>query len=130
MSLGGQPRASPTKPTPRHAEILVRDMGVTGPAVKTPGAKVERRGAAEDEDPGEALLDERTVRMYRSGTARANYLAMDRPDLAFATKELCRRMAAPRVQDWVALERLTRYLAAEPRLVLPLIHISEPTRPY
>jgi hypothetical protein len=57
------------------------------------------------------------VRKYRSGTARANYLAMDRPDLAFATKELCRRMSAPRVQDWVALERLTRYLAAEPRLV-------------
>ena len=36
----------------------------------------------------------------RSLAARANYLAMDRPDLAFAAKELCRRMSAPLEEAW------------------------------
>jgi hypothetical protein len=44
-------------------------------------------------------------------------LAQDRPDLAFATKELCRRMAAPRCGDLKALHRLIRYLAKERRVV-------------
>ena len=52
------------------------------------------------------------------GAARANYLAQDRADICYATKELCRRMHAPCKRDIVALERLVKYLASEPRLVL------------
>ena len=57
------------------------------------------------------------VRRFRSGAARANYLSLDRPDLSFATKELCRRMSAPSRRDWLALQRIARYLLVEGRLV-------------
>ena len=71
---------------------------------------------AKDEEE-EVLLGEEETRAFRSGAARANYLAMDRADIAFATKELCRRMTAPREQDKAALIRVARYLSAEPRMV-------------
>ena len=37
---------------------------------------------------------------YRALAARLNYLALDRPDLQFATKEIARHMAAPTVARW------------------------------
>ena len=54
---------------------------------------------------------------FRAIAARANYLGMDRPEIAFATKELCRRMTAPRRCDMRALGRVARYLKGAPRLV-------------
>ena len=57
------------------------------------------------------------ARLFRSCAARANYLGMDRPDLAFAAKELCRRMSAPREGDLEALRRLAQYLLHAPRIV-------------
>ena len=33
--------------------------------------------------------------MFRALSARANFLAQDRPDIAFSTKELCREFAIP-----------------------------------
>jgi hypothetical protein len=99
---------------PRHAEILAREVGAAGPAVRTPGTKGDKAKAGEAE---EELLDEAATRWFRSGAARANYLAMDRPEMAFATKELCRRMSAPTVADAAALRRVARYLVDEPRLV-------------
>jgi hypothetical protein len=98
---------------PRHAELLAREVGAAGPAVRTPGAK----GSEKKKDEEEELLDDAATRWFRSGAARANYLAMDRPELAFATKELCRRMSAPTVSDAAALRRVARYLADEQRLV-------------
>ena len=53
----------------------------------------------------------------RATAARANYLALDRPEVAYAAKELCRRMSAPRQRDKVALRRLCRYLLGVPRVV-------------
>ena len=41
---------------------------------------------------------------------------MDRPDLAFATKELCRRMVAPVRGDLRALRRVAQYLVTSARL--------------
>ena len=62
-------------------------------------------------------MTEAEVRAYRGGAARANYLGMDRPELAFATKELCRRMTSPSRRDLGALGRVARYLAGCPRVV-------------
>ena len=62
-------------------------------------------------------MGEEETKKFRAGEARANHLALDRPDLSFATKELCRRMSAPRGSDVEALQRVARYLANEPRLV-------------
>ena len=55
----------------------------------------------------ETPLDEASAHRFRSTAARANFLALDRPDLAFATKELCRIMAAPKKSDISALRRVS-----------------------
>ena len=55
--------------------------------------------------------------MYRAISARANYLAQDRPDIAFSTKELCREFAVPNRDSYVKLKRVCRYLIGLPRLV-------------
>ena len=98
---------------PRHAELLARDYG-EGTSVTTPGTKeiIKTKGEEEEEE----LTPEETT-WYRAGAARANYLGMDRPELAFATKELCRRMMGPRRGDLRALGRVARYLAGAVRVV-------------
>ncbi len=44
-------------------------------------------------------------------------MPLERPDLAFATNELCRRMSAPTQSDLEALRRLARYLLSVSRVV-------------
>ena len=47
----------------------------------------------------------------------ALYLAADHPDIQFATKEVCRWMAATTNISEAALKRSARYLKGESRLV-------------
>jgi hypothetical protein len=89
---------------PRHAEILIRGVAGAERALSAPGTH-----SKDFEDPSadaEAELPDTVARLFRSFAARANYLALDRPDLAQATKELCRRMSAPRAADLRALARV------------------------
>ena len=58
--------------------------------------------------------------------ARANYLAQDRLDIAFATKELSRGMSSPKLSDWNQLKKLGRYLIQHPRAVLPFNYQADP----
>ena len=62
-------------------------------------------------------LDEQKHAVYRAIVARANYLAPDRPDIAFAAKDLARSMSSPCRGDWDRLKRLARYLKGKPRVV-------------
>ena len=39
---------------------------------------------------------------YKAIVARMNYLAADRPDIAFAVKEAAREMSNPHLQDGIA----------------------------
>ncbi len=99
---------------PRHAEIIVRGVAGAERALSAPGTSSKEFEAA----PGEGeLLPERTASLFRSFAARANYLALDRPDISQATKELCRRMSAPKAADLRALARVARYLAGAGRVV-------------
>ena len=95
---------------PRHAELLARDLETSGPAVRTAGAKATK------EDYESTLLLGTAIKQFISGAARANYLSLDRADLSFATKGMCRRMATPRESDWAALLRIVKYLKSEPRV--------------
>ena len=63
---------------------------------------------------------------YRAAAARLNYLALDRPDILFASKECSRRMSAPRNGDWTALKRVVRYLIGRPRLVWKFVWQDAP----
>ena len=80
---------------PRHDEQLVRDLERFGEAavrspLTSPGLK---RGAEAVESA--TPLGQVATHWYRARAARANYLSMDRPDIGFAAKECCRKMAAP-----------------------------------
>ena len=54
---------------------------------------------------------------FRGVAARCNYLAFDRPDIQFATKEICREMSRPTTGSLRRLKRLGQYLRGKPRLV-------------
>ena len=69
-------------------------------------------------DYDETALNTEEASRYRALTARANYLAQDRPDIEFSVKEVARRMARPRQQDWIWLKRLARYLIGAPRAAI------------
>ena len=102
---------------PRHVEQLVRDLERMGEeAARTPLSSPGFKRDAEAVEASTPLGPEATHE-YRALAARANFLSMDRPDLGFAAKECCRKMATPTTVDWAALVRLTRYLAGRPRLV-------------
>ena len=57
----------------------------------------------------EAELCPREAREYRAAAARLKYLAHDRPDILFASKECSRMMSALCNGDWTALQRVVRY---------------------
>ena len=48
--------------------------------------------------------------LYRRGVAIVNFLAQDRGDLSYASKELSRRMSSPMASDLPAMKRVARYL--------------------
>jgi hypothetical protein len=98
---------------PRQAEKLIHECGMEGSnSVSTPGLKETAAQVAED-----VLLEPRLNTAYRSSAARANYLAADRVDIQYASKEVCRWMSAPTTNGWTGLKRLTRFLCGLPRLV-------------
>ena len=55
--------------------------------------------------------------MFRGVAARCNYLSLDRLDLQYAAKEICRYMSSPCVRSWGKLKRLARYLVDQPAVV-------------
>ena len=62
------------------------------------------------------VLDPRETTRFRALAARANFLAVDRPDIIFAAKELTRKMAEPTKEDWEKLVRPGRHLKTRPKL--------------
>ena len=100
----------------RHAELLIRESGLneTSRPLTNPGRKLTRK----EEDEEEFDLSLARASSYRQQVARANFLAVDRPDISFSVKELCRHMAAPTNKNEEALKRLARYLLGCPRLVV------------
>ena len=91
-------------------QILVKELNLTD-SKSAPTAGVKRT-----EQKDEVLTPEESSR-FRSLTMRVGYLALDRPDIAFACKELARAMAKPCRSDWNGLKRLVRYLHGVPRLI-------------
>jgi hypothetical protein len=98
----------------RHADILVREMNLEeANSVKTPGE--DAKPWWEDEDAEKLKGKEETK--FRAMAARCNYLALDRADIQYPTKEICRGMANPSKGDVRKLRRLVRYLVERRRVV-------------
>ena len=99
---------------PRHVEIVLEQLKMEdAKAVTTPGTRDEGRTTMDNED----KLNEKDATKYRAIVARFNYLSPDRPDIAYAVKELARSMSSPSNGDWLRLKRLGRYLKGRLRLV-------------
>ena len=71
---------------PRHQEILVASS--TGSPLLTPGIKEQLLAQTGIPGASEAPLSAQASSAFRSEAARCNYLGLDRPDVAFAAKEL------------------------------------------
>ena len=98
------------EPDARHAEIVIREMNLqNSKAVTTP--------VSDEQHESDELLDHERFKKYQSLCARCNFLAIDRMDIQFASKECCRAMSSPTLRDWAKLKRLGRYLLGKPRLV-------------
>jgi hypothetical protein len=98
---------------PRQVEHLVEDLGLEGAKpLGTPGCKATAEQLLNDKPVAE---DQQTP--FRAVTARANYLAADRPECQFAAKEVCRWMSEPTEHSVAAVKRMGRYLEGRRRLV-------------
>ena len=107
---------------PRHVEIILNELNLTtAKTVSSPGVS--------SSSPDEALLTGTDITRYRSLTMRANYLSLDRPDIAYATKELATRGMQTLTQGhYNGLKRLARYLGGHRRLVWRYAEQSEQSK--
>ena len=87
---------------PRHAEIIVAEMGLSDNKSKTVATPEVKEKVAElgkmDRD-SSPILSQQDAMLYRSLTMRAAYLAVDRVDIGNTVKSLSRCMQQPRVID-------------------------------
>ena len=96
----------------RHGEIVAKELGLEeSKGLTTPGAD---EPIPEDDE----TLSGWQLTQYRSLAARCLYLSMDRPDIQYSVKELCRYMTAPTQYAWRKLIRVGKYLRHRPRLVV------------
>jgi len=58
----------------------------------------------------DAELSPEVATEFRGLAARANYLSLDRVDIQYTTKEICRDMASPKASSLSKMKRLARYL--------------------
>ena len=99
----------------RHVEILAKQLGLS--------TRSSLRSTVSDKTNWKKKhpllgtdLEAELVPVYKSATMRLAYLALDRPDVAFVSKELCRAVSRPTANAWEHLKHVTRYLLKAPRL--------------
>jgi hypothetical protein len=99
------------EPDPRRVEILVAALGLNekSKSLSTLGVKMPKSA-----DVCPLSTEEREL--YRSNTMRLAYLALDRPELQFGSKELAQSMQGPTKFD-MEQKRAVRFLIGMPRLV-------------
>ena len=103
------------EPDQRHAELIIAGLNLQeAKGVTSPWEDPKAWQKEEDAQP----LGDQEARDFRALAARANYLALDRPDIQYSTKEICRGMSRPTKGDHRRLKRLGRYLVESPRAVM------------
>ena len=109
---------------PRHAELVVEQLGVEATrSVATPGVD----GTDETDNEEDIDIEGADITRFRGVAARCNYLSFDRPDMQFATKEVCREMSKPTTGSLRRLRRIGCYLKDRKRLVWHFEMQTEPT---
>ena len=109
---------------PRHAELIVKELNIArAKSVNTPGVKMSA-GDVRIQSP---TLSPSATSLYRSLTMRACYLAQDRADRPYSSKECARLMSAPTEVGWTALKRIGRFFIGKPRVVQVFGPQAEPS---
>ena len=94
------------EPDQRHAEKIISELDLkTYKSVSTPRVQ-ESVSATRAIMVESAEMDDKEARQFRALAARLNYLARDRPDLLFASTCICKNIARPRNEDWLAMKRV------------------------
>ena len=84
---------------PRHVDMIIKGMGlVNGKGSDVVGSDVKQSECEEE-------LCKEDAFKFRSLAARCNFLSLDRLDLQYACKEICRRMSSPRTGNWMLLKK-------------------------
>ena len=99
------------EPDIRHAELVLRDLGVEGCKGKpltTPGFKLDERELALRET--EVPLEATDATRYKSCVMGLSYLSQDRADLGEPVKCLARTMAKPTPGSLREFKKVARYL--------------------
>ena len=60
---------------------------------------------------GEAALAPATLKLYRQVAGKFMWLVLERPDLMYTVKELCRKLSNATDADFAVLKRAVRFLA-------------------
>ena len=95
-----------------HVHDLLTTLGMID---CKPGA---RPGGAEAQDDDERALTTEEHKMFRRAGGILQYMAIDRVDLAFATKEVARRASAPTASSLRALKKIARHVKWRPRMTI------------
>ena len=88
----------------------------------------QESGESRESEEDDQLLGPEDARLYRGVAARLNYIAPDRPDIAYAVKESARGMSAPRASAMRKLRKIGKYLIGCPRLVSKFVWQDMPTK--
>ena len=104
---------------PRHVKNLLEEWQLHECRnVTSPGAAERTKdGQQQLEEMAKRPLGTAAAKRYRRAAAVGNYLAQDRVDIGYATKELARSMANPSEADEMQMKRMLRYLKSFPRAV-------------
>jgi len=107
---------------PRHRREIMKATGLQRGSKAVAGAAIMSK-EAEDGDVRELVHDEK--KEYRAAAARFNYLGLDRPDLQYATKEICQEMSRPTARGRRKIKHAARYLLEAARLVWKFGELDE-----
>ena len=94
----------------KHAKAIIEEMGLKEGSKGLVWPCMKEDSPEEDEEE----LNPEEARHFRKVAARANYLGLDRMDIQFAVKEICREMSRPTVAGMKKLKRPARYLVSHP----------------
>lgn len=106
---------------PRHVDMIIKELGLE----KANGSDVTG-SKGDDATLSEKILGDNEITSYRSIAARLSFLALDRTDIQFAAKEICRCMSGPIEADWDKVKKLGRYLKKHPRLIMKFVNQETP----
>ena len=79
------------------------------------GTERDRPQMADDDANDSQALTVGDITRHRAFFARISYLSRDRPDIQFASMQVCCAMVKPLVRDMERVKRIGRYLAGKPR---------------